>query len=279
MFNRPILKNYAKTGRGQQVATFPWLSVDFETLGTSAVGFALGSTWYDEFGNEFKVYQNSAAGALAFGNLVTWESIAADTDAVAAAPAPTIRAFGLVAGAEGAAGALVGSYIYNATKGAAGGATGADSLKYVKANAGTGAGQLITVSLLDTKRSNLQADADAYLAVPVAGQVTEMIVPYKTCIMPTALAAVGRANGVAQGAVVASAFYMAQVGGLALVTATGGVTPLVRNQHTQNSGVTAGNVIGPAAAVTANSPGISCAAYAAAVGGVAPLWLTLKGQI
>lgn len=274
MFNRPILKNYAKTGRGQQVATFPWLSVDFDSVAT-APGFALGSSWYDEFGNEFQLKFNTATIALNFGELLEWETLATDADAVAAAPAPTVRQFAVVAGMGGVANALVGQWIYNSTLAALGGASTIDSLKPIKANTATGAGQLITVSLLDTKVSNLQNDADAYAAAPVAGDVVGLISNYSVTVFPTADAATSRAVGVATGACPVSNFCMTQVGGLALVAATGGVTPLVKGVAVAHSAVTAGNVIG-SVAVAANSPGIAAAAYAAAVGGAAPVWLTLK---
>ena len=276
MFNHRVLTNYGKTGSGQQVAQFPWLSSDFQDVGTSAVGFALGSSWFDVFGNEFKLKFNTAATALNFGDLLIWETVAADADTVNAAPAPTVRIFGLAAGFGGVAGALKGGWVYNAVKGASGVTltTGQDSLKPIKDNTATGAGQLITVSVLDTKVSNLQNDADAYNAVPVAAQAVTMIAPYRVTVFPTAANTVSHAVGVSTGAVVASHYTFTQVGGLALVAATGGGTALVKGAACVPSGVTAGNVIG-AAAPAANSPGICCAAYTAAVGGVAPIWLTL----
>ena len=273
MFQHPAPLHYAKTGRGQQVATFPWLSSDFSDAGTSAVGFALGSPWYDEFGNSFLLKFNTAAGALAFGNTTIWATTA--VDAVAAAPAPTVRAFGAATGFGLAANAEVGNWIYNLAKGTAGGATGIDSLKQVKASAVQAANQLITISVLDTKVSNLQADADAYAAVPVAAQGITMIRPHAITIFPTAGAAISKSQGIATGAVVASHYCFIQRSGLALVTSTGAGTALVMGSPAVPSGANAGNVIG-AAACAANQVGTCAAATAAAAGGVSPIWLEIE---
>lgn len=276
MFQRPILKNYAKTGHNQQVAILPWLSSDFADVGTSAVGFALGSPWYDEFGNKFMLKFNTAAAALAWGNCTIWATQATDT-VKAAPPTITTQSFGLSAGFGLAANAEIRNFVFNYEKSALASATSRlNCMKVIKASGATGAGELITVSFTDDRRSNMQPDADAYDVVPVAGQTVTVIRPYDITVFPTGSAAISKVNGIAQGAVTASHYCFVQTAGLALVSSTGSGTALVMGSPCVPSGVTAGNVIG-AAAVAANQVGTCAAASAAAVTNtpVTPIWLEI----
>ena len=259
--------HFAKTGRNQQVATIPWLSSDFQDLGTtSPIKWQLAMPWYDDFGNEF-IVKIVRGGAVALGNTLTWNLPGTDT---AAASSTTrivnLTTGGLTAGAETFGLGYAANFLYDRNLAVSGTPT-TDGLKVIKGNAaGT-----ITVSLLDTKYANNQADQDAYATAPATNDVLAIIRPYEVAIAPSASAATLFCAGVATGAILQNHWGFTQVGGLALTVAVGSVTALVAGAPAVPSGAANGTVIG-AAAASANAVGMSAVAYNAA-SGLCPVWL------
>ncbi len=264
MLLRPVALHFAKTGINQQVATFPWLSSDFsDVLSVSKLGVGFGpygQPWYDNFGNTFCLSLSS--GVLAFGNLLQWNVQAATTQNGAG----TTRSITPTAAVTPLAPNDVGHFVYDATL-----ALDTDRLKIIKQQATTTS---LFISLLDPKYSNLQADQDAYSVAPANADALTFIRPEEMKVFPTAAATTGLASGVALGTTANADPFFRQIGGLAMVNATGNVTALVANAPCVPSAVTAGNVIG-SAAQSAAQVGICAAGYAAVVGKSAPVWLTL----
>lgn len=269
------LTHWTKTGTGQQVATFPWISSDFGDLanspyGNNLPGNMLAFPWFDAFGNSFIVKMQRAA-ALAVGNTTQWYPLDTGgghgTDTATGASTTsiiTLTTGGLTVGELVTSGAFVYDEVIART-----GTPKTDGLKLVKAQT---AANLVTVSLIDTKRSNQQADADAYATAPANTDALTFIRPYQTQIFPTANAATGMVSGIAVSAVAQNSWHFEQIDGLAMVSAVGAVTALVQNAPCVPSAAAAGVVIG-AAAVAANQVGICAAAKATAVG-LVPVWLT-----
>lgn len=269
------LQHFVKAGKGQQVATFPWISSDFANLSNSPFGnvvpgFQLAFPWFDDFGNCFTLKLQRAA-ALTVGQVTQWYSLDAGgghgTDTATGASTTriiTLTTGGLTVGELVTSGAWVYEEVIART-----GTPLTDGLKMVKAQT---AANLVTVSFLDTKASNLQSDADAYATAPANTDALTFIRPYQTQVFPTANAATGMPAGIAVSAVTQNSWCFQQVAGLAMVSAVGSVTALVQNAPAVPSAALAGGVIG-AAAVAANQVGICAAAKATAVG-LAPVWLT-----
>ena len=284
MFNKNFVNNnfhFAKTGKGQQVAQFPWISSDFGDLGNSPYGnkvpgFMLGAPWGDDFGNIFilKILRgNGTDTTLAVGHTTQWYvgdssnvSNAKTTDT--ATGASTTRVITLTTGTqivgELAAG---GAWVYDEVI-ARTGTPATDGLKLIKANTAN----TVTVSNLDTKYSNSQADPDAYTTAPANTDALTFIRPYQTQRFPSGAAATGMVAGVAVSAVARDDWHYEQVSGLAMVVSVGAVTALVINAPAVPSAAANGTVIG-AAAVAANQVGI-CAAAKATATGLSPVWLT-----
>ena len=269
------LTHWTKTGQGQQVATFPWISSDFGDLanspyGNNLPGNMLAFPWFDAFGNSFTVKRQRAA-ALVVGNTTQWYSLDAGgghgTDTATGASTTriiTLTTGGLTVGELPQSGAWVYDEVLART-----GTPTTDGLKLVKAQT---AANLVTISNIDTKVSNLQADADAYATAPANTDALTLIRPYQTAVFPTAAAATGMVAGIAVSAVAQNSWCFQQIDGLAMVLAVGSVTALVQNAPAVPSGAAAGTVIG-AAAVAANQVGV-CAAAKATASGLAPVWLT-----
>lgn len=269
------LQHFVKTGKGQQVATFPWISSDFGDLanspfGNKIPGFQLAFPWFDDFGNCFTLKQNRAT-ALTVGQNTQWYTLDAGaahgTDTATGASTTriiTLTTGGLTVGELVASGAFIYDEVIART-----GSPLTDGLKFVKAQT---AANLVTVSVLDTKASNLQADADAYATAPANTDALTFIRPYQVTVFPTANAATGMSTGISVSAVAQNSLCFIQTAGLAMVSAVGSVTALVQNAPAVPSAALAGGVIG-AAAVAANQVGIAAAAKATAVG-LVPVWLT-----
>lgn len=270
------LQHFAKTGKGQSVALFPWISSDFGNLsnspyGNTAVGNQLAFPWFDDFGNCFTLKIQRAA-ALTVGQTTQWYPLDSGgghgTDTATGASTTTVITLttgGLLTGETVANGAFVYDEVLART-----GTPLTDGLKFIKAQP---AANQVTVSVAsDTKYSNALADPDAYATAPANTDALTFIRPYQTQVFPTAAASTGMCAGIAVSAVTQNSWYFAQVGGLAMVSAVGSVTALVQNAPAVPSGALAGAVIG-AAAVAANQVGVCAAAKATAVG-LAPVWLT-----
>jgi hypothetical protein len=268
------LQHFVKTGQGQQVATFPWITSDFGDLnnspfGNKVPGFQLGFPWFDAFGNSFTLKVQRAA-PLAVGNTAQWYTL--DTGAAhgtdTATGASTVRIITLTTGGLTAQ-ELVGNgaFIYDEVIARTGTPT-TDGLKLVKANTAS----TVTISNIDTRVSNNQNDADAYATAPANTDALTFIRPYQTQIFPTANATTGMVCGIAVSAVAQNSWHFEQVAGLAMVLAVGSVTALVQNAPCVPSGAAAGTVIG-SAATSASAVGI-CAAAKATASGLVPIWLT-----
>src|SRR5450631_2333571 len=217
MFNRSVPLHLAKTGQNQQVATFPWLSSDFSDVvafqtpgGKLGTGFGTyGQPWFDNFGNTFSL--SLSAGALAFGNLLQWNT----PQATAENGAGTIRSIIPTAAVTPLAPTDVGHFVSDTTL-----ALDTDRLKLIKSQASTTS---LFISLLDPKFSNLQADQDAYSVAPANADLLTFIRPEEMAVFPTAAATVGLASGVALGTTANKDPFFRQTGGLAMVNATGNV--------------------------------------------------------
>lgn len=268
------LQHFVKTGKGQQVATFPWISSDFGDLnnspyGNKVPGFQLGFPWFDDFGNCFTLKLNRAA-ALTVGQNTIWYTLDAGgghgTDTATGASTKsiiTLTTGGLTVGELVTSGAWVYDEVLART-----GTPLTDGLKLVKAQT---AANLVTVANIDTKVSNLQADADAYATAPANTDALTFIRPYQVTVFPTAGAAISYSSGIAVSAVAQNSWCFVQVAGLAMCVGVGSVTALVQGSPAVASAALAGGLIG-AAAVAANQVGVSAAAKATAVG-LTPVWL------
>jgi hypothetical protein len=264
MLQHIVPLHFSKMGTGQGVATIPWVSTDFADIGTTLLNQGqLGNLWYDAFGNRFMV--KKAASAFTIGQTSCLAAPGTDT----AAAGTTTQVINLTTGAL-TANAEVGNFVYETEIGNGGtGATKSDALKLIKANA---AGTL-TVSLTDTKRSNLQIDADAYVTAPVATDHLTIIRPFSVVPTPTAQAATAFCQGIAVQAITSGDFGLFQIGGIALVLYAS-TTAAVANAPCAFSGATAGAVTGAAAWTAGNTPGFFLAAQT--VAGLAPLGLTFS---
>lgn len=264
MLSKPVWLHAIKTGKGQQVATIPWLSSDFSDLGTTPIlppkSLNLVQPWYDDFGNIF--IARKAVSAFAVGNVASWPAPATSTVTGGGTTTRVVQwaAGGLTANAE------IGNFLLEAVLAAAG---STDGLKLIKANSAT----IITISLLDTKVSNLQPDADAYAVAPANGDAVSIIRPYNATIFPLGNAATDNPIGIALGTITSGDIAMFQTGGLALVAAKGNVTAIAANAPAVPDGTTNGVVKG-AAAAAGNMVGLSTQAFSAA-SGLAALFLTM----
>ena len=269
------LQHFVKTSKGQQSATFPWITSDFGDLnnspyGNKVPGFQLGFPWFDDFGNCFTL-KIQRAGALAVGNTTQWATTDPGgghvTDTATGASTVTVITLttgGLTVGELASPQGFVYDEVISRT-----GTPTTDGLKIVKANTAS----TITVSNVDTKISNRQNDQDAYATAPANADALTFIRPYGTIIFPTGAASTGMVAGIAVSAVAQNSWCFQQVAGLAMVVGVGTGTAMVINSPCVPSGAAAGTVIG-AAAVAANQVGI-CAAAAATATGLKPVWLTL----
>ena len=272
MLNRAVQLHLAKTGQGQQVATFPWLSSDFSdvvALAKLGIGFgAYGQPWYDQFGNTFSL--GIASGVLAFGNVLTWAGATAGPVGGAQATtqngAGTTRSVTPTAAVTPKSPTDVGNFVYDATL-----ALDTDRLKLIKSQVSTTS---LFISLLDTKYSNNQPDQDAYSVAPANADALTFIRPYEFTKLLLADLAKCMPVGIALGTTAAGDPFFRQTAGLAMVNAAGNVTALVISQPVVPDGVTDAHVKG-AAASAMNQVGIAAAAYAAAPGKSAPVFLTL----
>ena len=264
MFQKPVWLHADKTSLGQQSATIPWLTSDFADLGVSPVlppkSLNLVQPWFDSFGNTFMV--KFAASAFTIAQTAEWQAPAVST-IVAPITARTVtwNAGGLTVNGE------IGNFLYDRTMTATSVVT--DSLKIIKANTAT----VITVSLLDTRISNLQNDPDAYTTLPTAADAASIIRPYNVVPFPTADITTGTVCGIALGTVALNHFGMFQIGGLAIVLASGNVTAIAANAPVVPDGVTVGAVKG-AAAAAANQVGLSTTAFSTLAGSI-PVWLQI----
>src|ERR1700690_994528 len=259
------LQHFVKASKGQQSATFPWITSDFGDLanspyGNKVPGFQLGFPWFDDFGNCFTL-KIQRAGALAVGNTTQWATTDPGgghvTDTATGASTVTVITLttgGLTVGELASPQGFVYDEVISRT-----GTPTTDGLKIVKANTAS----TITVSNVDTKISNRQNDQDAYPPAPANADALTFIRPYGTIIFPTGAASTGMVAGIAVSAVAQNSWCFQQVAGLALVLGVGTGTNLVINAPAVPSGAAAGTVIG-AAAVAANQVGISAAASATA---------------
>lgn len=274
--------HFAKTGKGQQTAQFPWLTSDFGDLGNSPYGnkvpgFMLGAPWSDDFGNIFilKIMRgNGTDTALVVGNTTHWyvgdsSNVlnAKTTDTATGASTTTVITLttGTQIVGELAAG---GAWVYDEVIARTGTPT-TDGLKPIKANTAN----TVTVSNAgDTKYSNRAADPDAYATAPANTDALTFIRPYQTTKFLSGNATTAMCAGVAVSAVAQNDWHYEQVAGLAMVLGVGNVTALVMNAPAVPSASANGVVIG-AAAVAANQVGIAAAAKATA-SGLVPVWLT-----
>jgi hypothetical protein len=272
MLTRNVPLHFAKTGQGQQVATFPWLSSDFNdvvAVAKQGVGFGpYGQPWFDQFGNTFSL--GISAGVLAFGNVLTWGGSTGGAvggyQATTQNGAGTIRSITPTAAVTPKSPTDVGNWVYDATL-----TLDTDRLKLIKSQASTTS---LFISLLDPKFSNLQADPDAYSVAPANTDALNFIRPYEFTKLLLADLAKCMPVGIALGTTADKDPFFRQTGGLAMVNAAGNVTALVASQPAVPDGVTDGHVKGSATSAM-NQVGIAAAAYSAAAGKSAPVFLTL----
>jgi hypothetical protein len=192
---------------------------------------------------------------MAIGNTVCLAAPGTDT----AAAGSTTQVVNLTTGAL-TVNAEVNNFLYEKQIASGGtGTTKSDALKLIKANAaGT-----ITVSLTDTKQSNLQIDPDAYVTAPATNDNLTIIRPFNVVAIPTAQAATALCQGIAMQAVTSGDFGLFQTGGIALVLYEV-TTAAVANAPAVLSGATAGAVTGVANFAAGNNPGIFLAAQTVA---------------
>ena len=131
----------------------------------------------------------------------------------------------------------------------------------------------MTISVVDTKVSNRQQDADAYATAPANADALTFIRPYQTAIFPTAGATSGFVTGIAVSAVAQNSWHFEQISGLAMVLSVGTGTALAQGGAAVPSGATAGPVIGNAG-TPGNTVGVSAVVKASA-SGLSPVWLTI----
>ncbi len=271
--------HYPKTGKGQQVSIFPWISTDFtnftspELLQTPG---QLTTVWFDDFGNSFTL-RRVGIGGWAQGDNTTWSGATGQTpnspfflDSVASATVRVITttAVAYVPSGEAAGPANNwGSWVFDDTLTA----VPNDRLKLIKANSAS----TLTVSNIDTRISNQQNDPDAYVTAPAGADAITVIRPYVATKCATAAATTSLSSGVAVQAGTAGNWGFVQVDGLAMISGKGDVVAIVAGAPVVPDGVTAGFVKG-AAAVAANMLGTAAAAHTAA-SGLVPVWLSILG--
>ena len=262
---------FAKKGQPQQVATFPWISNDFQDLanspyGNKIPGFNLGLPWSDQFGNTFALFISN--GALAFGNCCQWATPQATTQSGAGTTTTLTTAAAVTPKTPND----VGNFVYDATL-----TLDTDRLKLIKGQVGT---TTIQIALTSTKTGNFGpgtvpwTDPDAYSVAPANADALTFIRPWERMVFPIAAATTGQVSGIALGTTADKDWHFEQMTGLAMVNSKGDVTALVANAPAVPDGVTPGSVKG-AAAVAANQVGVCTAAYAAATGKSSPIWLTI----
>lgn len=254
--------SYAKTNLQQQGITIPWLSTDFATVGTSAVGWDLTQPWYDGFGNWFSL-KRMRGSALAAGQVVEWNPPGTDTALTGSTKYVVLLTTGaLTADAE------IGNFVFNATLAQT--LSNQDALKIIKDNAVAS----LTVSEIDNKRTNLLRDADAYVTAPANTEALSIIRPHEMRLFPTADAAFGNPIGVGIGAIADASWGFVQIGGLALIRAVASpaATP---NKPAIPSGATAGSVVSSATPV-GNQLGTFAVTYNVAAAAYLPVWLQIS---
>jgi hypothetical protein len=271
--------HYPKTGKGQQVSIFPWISTDFtnftspELLQTPG---QLTTVWYDDFGNSFTL-RKVGIGGWAQGDVTTWSGTTGQTtnspffaDTVASATVRVITTTAVAYTPSGEAAGPAnnyGSWVFDDTLVA----VPNDRLKLIKANSAS----TLTVANIDTRVSNLQNDADAYTTAPAAADAITVIRPYVAVKFPIANATTALPTGISVQAGTAGNWGFVQVDGLAMVSCAGNATAIVAGGPIVPDGVTAGFGKG-AAAVAANMIGTSAAAHTAATG-LCPVFLAILG--
>lgn len=270
-----VTTRYIKSGKGQQVATIPWISSDFAaptsvSLGSLPSGFGLGQFWYDEFGNTFVCRQAKNSTAFTIGQVAQMDVAAVDT----VAASTTTRVVNLVTGGLTAnaerGNFLLDKQIGNGTTGA----TKTDCLKVIKENTASS----LTVSYnIDTQHGTKQIDADAYVTAPSSAVPDNLTIIRPNRVKPfdhTQLVEIP--TGIAVSAIASATtgnFGVFQVGGLAIVAAKGDVTALAPDAPAVPDGTTDGVVKG-AAALAYGQVGISQGVFAAA-SGLTAVMLTL----
>lgn len=265
MFTRPVGLHYAKTGKAQQVATVPWISTDFTSF-SSALGENLGQPWFDDFGNTF-ILKVARASAIVLGNILEINAPGTDT----ALTASTTRVMLLTTGGL-TAGAEVNNWVYEAI--IAKGSNKTDGVKLIKGNA---AGSL-TVSNLDTKYGNLQADPDAYVVAPANTDAVAIIRPYEVILFATASAVIFPPVGVSAQAITQNAYGFTQTEGLALTT-WDGVAAIVAKNCVIASAATAGQIKPGGVTWLTYAVGIAACANASTgtAGTLVPVWIGRGG--
>jgi hypothetical protein len=267
------LIHYVKTGKGQQIGSFPWISTDFNNFANPELLQTPGSPssyWFDDYGNTFVVRR--AAGAISQGDVVTWgqasgsQAVATPFSTDTATGASTVRVITLTTGGL-TANAEVGNFVFDDTI-----ALAADKIKEIKANTAN----TLTVATIDTRVSNLQNDANAYSVAPANADALTIIRPHYVVRFPVAQLATAMPMGVSVQAITSQNWGFVQVDGLAAVSGKGDVTAIVAGSTVVPDGVTAGFVKG-GGAPAANAVGTSCVAHAAATG-LIPVWLQLLSQ-
>jgi len=270
MQRKEVMLHYTKTGKGQQTATIPWISSDFTSF-TSPASYNLGQPWYDDFGNVFIL--RKAQTAFTIGQVASQAAPLTATVQAGSTTRIVNTNATLVASAE------KGNFFTDSTIGDAG-TNAADVLKLIKDNSG-GANATLTVSLLDTKNSNLQPDADAYVVAPANADLGLIVRPNNVIPFPVANITFDVPVGIAVQAIAIGTFGFLQTRGLALVKAKGDVTPWVTGKPVVPDGVTAGFAKGAATVqITATGANIGQAmqasAAAAAASALGAVMLTLE---
>jgi len=212
----------------QQLGTFPWY--DSSVLNSSTPALEPGSIWCDQdTGNWFMYYQ---AGEGLTNGLVLYQQAPA---AVAVVNAASTVATTVLNSAGWTANAEIGNWIYFDNGGSSPGPT----IRKIKANAAS----TVTVSLRDMNSTLNQNDADALSAVLTNGTNSSTYRPNILLKCTNAKVPVGIAL-----ATVTSTYYsVAQIGGLALVSAIGNGTATVVDEPAKLS-ATAGSIMGTGAA-------------------------------
>lgn len=254
MLRRQVMLHYAKTGTGQQVATIPWISSDFTSF-TSPVGYNLRDQWWDSFGNCFVLKKGS--GTINRGDVLAAQAVSAQTLTGTSTVRVVNTTSSLTANAE------VGNFFIDQTLGES--AVQTDVLKLIKANSGAAGASTITVSLVDTKVSNQQNDADAYTTAPANTDTAAIIRPDTVVVFPTASITFDVPVGIAVQSITTATWGFAQIRGIALVHAKGDVTAWVANKPVVPDGTTAGYAKGAATVqITATGANVGQALQASA---------------
>lgn len=287
MFNRGnnnLILHWAKTGKAQQLALYPWISTDWTSFASGfggapgvpagSVGNMLGSTWFDDFGNTFALKMQRGANAV-LGNVLNWSypgtgGIAAPAGADTATAASTTTVVTATTGGF-TAGQEVGNWLFclNIGNGTTG-TTKTDVIKQIKANSAN----TFTISKLDTKYGNNVPDPDAYVTAPANTNNINVIRPFDVTLMQ---AAADNAKclpvGIAAQAITQNTLGFTQVAGLAVVFSS--VTALITAQQgVINDALVNGAAKGAGASWTAGSWGVGAAVGSATAGALTPVWLT-----